>query len=219
MKMPAFVGRTRPVGIAIEQQPEVEAAAGEHPERLVDVGADRLGVDAAEIRVALLVDLGDPDAAAGQQAGQPATAGAPHRVDQDVDVGRLEGIEVDRAPDEPLVAFVRIEPFDEAGRLGVGERPPLDRDPAVSRELGLDEPEDVGPGRGARRRLDLEAVVDPRVVAGGDHDPGRGTALDDLVRAHLGRAPRGRPARPGCRWARSTSAAAWAKCSDAKRRS
>ena len=43
------------------------------------------------------------------------------------------------------------------------------------------------PGRGAGRCLDLEAVVDPRVVAGGDDDAGRRAALDDLVRAHLGR--------------------------------
>ena len=47
--------------------------------------------------------------------------------------------------------------------------------------------QDVGAGRGAGRRLDLEAVVDPRVVARGDDDAGRGAALDDLVRAHLGR--------------------------------
>ena len=44
-----------------------------------------------------------------------------------------------------------------------------------------------GPRRGTGRRLDLEAVVDPRVVAGGDDDARGGAALDDLVRAHLGR--------------------------------
>ena len=60
-------------------------------------------------------------------------------------------------------------------------------DPAVDRDPRLDDRQDLGAGRGPGRRLDLEAVVDPRVVAGGDDDAGRRAALDDLVRAHLGR--------------------------------
>ena len=186
MNVPRSSAAPGPVGVAVEQQAEVEAAAGEHRQRLVDVRPDRLGVDPAEVRVALLVDLGDPDPPAGQQPRQPAAAGAPHRIDQDADVGRPERVEVDRPPDEPLVALVGIEALDQAGRLGVGERPAGDGDPAVGRQPGLDHAQDVGAGRRAGRRLDLEAVVDPRVVAGGDHDPGRRAPLDDLVRAHLG---------------------------------
>ena len=37
------------------------------------------------------------------------------------------------------------------------------------------------PGGRAGRRLDLEPVVRPRIVAGGDDDPGRRASLDDLV--------------------------------------
>ena len=85
------------------------------------------GIDAAEVRVALLVDLGDPDPSARQQSGDPAAPGAPHRVDQDAQVGRPQGVEVDRAPDEPLVALERVEPLDQAGRLRVGERAARDR--------------------------------------------------------------------------------------------
>ena len=91
------------------------------PERLVDVRPDRLGVDAAEVRVALLVDLGDPDPAAGEQAGDPAGAGALHRLDEDASVGRLERIEVERPPQEALVALERVEPLDQPGGLGLGE--------------------------------------------------------------------------------------------------
>ena len=130
----ALVGRAGPVGVAVEQQAEVVAARGEDPERLVDVRADRLRVDAAEERVALLVDLVDAEPPAGQQPRQPAAPGAPHRVDQDRRVGRLERVEVDGPPDEPLVALERVEPLDEPGRLRVGERPPLEADPAVLRE-------------------------------------------------------------------------------------
>ena len=39
----------------------------------------------------------DPDPPAGQQPRDPAGPGAPHRVDEDVDVGRLERVEVDGA--------------------------------------------------------------------------------------------------------------------------
>ena len=147
----ALVGGAGPVRVAVEQQPQVVAAAGQDRERLVDVRADRFRVDAAEVRVSLLVDLVDPDAAAGQQARDPATPRAPHRVDEDRGVGRLERVEVDGRPDEPLVAVVRVEPLDEAGRLGVGERPAVDGDAAVVRETRLDHPEDVGAGCGAGR--------------------------------------------------------------------
>jgi hypothetical protein len=34
---------------------------------------------------------------------------------------RLQRVEVDRPPDEPLVALERVEALDEPGRLGVGE--------------------------------------------------------------------------------------------------
>ena len=70
----ALVGRAGAVRVAVEQQAQVVAAAGEDAERLVDVRPDRLRVDAAEVRVALLVDLGDPDLAR-----RPAAAGSSPR--------------------------------------------------------------------------------------------------------------------------------------------
>jgi hypothetical protein len=75
-----------------------------------------------------------------------------------------------------------------------------------------------GPAAAPGRRLDLEAVVGPGVVAGGDDDAGRGLPLDDLERGHLRRHGPGAKA-IGMSWARTTSAAAAAKCSLAKRRS
>ena len=52
-------------------------------------------------------------------------------------------VEVDRPPDEPLVALERVEPLDQPGRLGVGERAPVESDPAVGGEPSLDDAEDV----------------------------------------------------------------------------
>ena len=72
----------------------------------------------------------------------------------------------------------------------------------------LEDRQDVGPRGGPGRRLDLEPVVGPRVVAGGDHDPGRGAPLDDLVARHLGRDGVAGDRRPGCRGRGATSAAA-----------
>ena len=46
----ALVGGTGPVRVAVEEQPEIVAAAGQDRQRLVDVRPDRLRVDAAEIR-------------------------------------------------------------------------------------------------------------------------------------------------------------------------
>ena len=51
----------------------------------------------------------------------------------------------------------------------------------------LDHGQDVRARRGTARRLDLEAVVRPGVVRGGDHHAARRAPLDHLVRGHLGR--------------------------------
>ena len=214
-----LVGRPGPVGVAVEEQAQVVAAAGQDAERLVHVRPDRLGVDPAEVRIALGVDLVDPDLAAGQQARQPVGPGAVHRVDQDAHVGGLEGVDVDRPPDVLLVALVRVVPVDQAGRLGVGERAARDRRPAVRGDRRLEDGQDLRAGGRAGRRLDLEAVVGPGVVAGRDHDAGRGCPARRPRTTTSGSARRGGRRRPGCRWASRTSAAAAAKCSEAKRRS
>ena len=117
----AFIGGARPVSVPVEEQAEVVAAAGQNRQGLVDVRTDRLGVDPAEIGVPLLVDLVDPDAPSAQQAGDPAAPGAPHRVHEDRQVRRPQGVEIERPPHEPLVSLERIEPLDEPGGLGVVE--------------------------------------------------------------------------------------------------
>ena len=56
-----LVRRARPVGIPVEQQRQVVATLDRETQRLVDVRADRLRVEATEVRVAFLMDLVDPD--------------------------------------------------------------------------------------------------------------------------------------------------------------
>ena len=168
-------------------RPEVVAAPGQDAQRLVDVRRDRLRVDAAEPRVALGVDLGDLDLAAGQQPRDPARAGAPHRLDQDAHVRGLEPIEVQRALGVFDVPGIRVEALDlPAATASANERVRRLRAGVVADRL-LEHGQDVRAGRGAARRLDLEAVVRPRVVRGRDHDAARGAPLDHLVRGHLRR--------------------------------
>ena len=182
-----LVGGARAVGVTIEEQAHVVATAGQDPQRLVDVRPDRLGIDPTEIRIPFGVDLANPDLAAGQEPRQPFGPGAVHRVDEDAHVGGLERIEINRPADVLLVARIRVVPVDEAGGLGVRERPARNRRPAVRRDRRLEDGQDLGARCRAGRCLDLEAVVGPRVVAGRDHDSGRRAALDNLVRRHLGR--------------------------------
>ena len=200
MNVPLLVGRAGAVGVAVEQQAEVVAALGRTPERLVDVRADGLRVDAAEPGVALGVDLVDADPAAGQQAPDPAGARAAHRLDQHAHGFGPESIEVERAAHVVHVAGVRVEALDRARVLGIRERP---REAAPTRPAramtAFDLRQHVRARGGARGRLDLEAVVGPRVVRGGDHDPAGGAALHDLVRGHLGRDRRRPRTPPGCR--------------------
>src|SRR2546428_12537463 len=101
-----------PVGVAAQREAQVEPATGEHAQCLVDVRANGLRVDAAEIRVPLLVDLRYTDLSASEQARQPSGTRSPHGLHQDVHVRGANGVQVDRPSQEPLVARVRIAALD-----------------------------------------------------------------------------------------------------------
>ena len=195
------------------------AAGRQDAQGLVDVRTDRLRVDAAEVRVALLVDLVDADPAAREQAADPAGAGAPHRVDEHVEVRRLERIEVDRPADELLVAVERIEPLDEPGRLGVRQRPALDCaampliDSRASTTARISGPAAAPVGAFTLKPLSTHglwlAVMTMPAAAP------RSTTSYELI--CVGTAWTAR--KTGMSWASRTSAAASAKCSEANRRS
>ena len=145
----ALVGCSRAVGVAVQQEAQVEPATGEHAQCLVDVRANGLRVDAAEIRVPLLVDLRYPDLSASEQARKPSGTRSPHGLHQDVHVRGANGVQVDRPSQEPLVARVRIVALDHARLLGVRERAPLDCPAAVLGDRRLEHFQDVRTGRGS----------------------------------------------------------------------
>ena len=74
---PPLVRGPGAVRVAVEQESQVVRAIGEEAERLIDVRTDRFGIDATEIRVALLVDLVDPDPPACQVGGSASPTRPP----------------------------------------------------------------------------------------------------------------------------------------------
>ena len=213
-----LVGGTGPIGVAIEQQAEVVAATGQDAQRLVDVRADGLRVDAAEARVALGWISVHLDLAAGQQARNPARTGAPHRLDENVHVGGPQPVEVDGPRRVDLIRVERVEALDHAGRLGLGERTRGRRRTGAVADRLLERGQDGRAGGRAGVGLDLEAVVGPRVVRGGDHDAARrvrSTTSYEAIWVGIGAAAMA----TAMSCASSTSAAACAKYSLAKRRS
>ena len=130
----------------------------------------------------------DVDPSAGEQPADPAGPGAPQRVDEDPRVGGPERVEVERPPDEPLVARDR-------GRSARRDRPPRRRRRA-------------GPGSAGRRSSAITAssvasssgpaaapvgalTLNPLSVHGlwlaVMTMPAAAPALDDLEARHLGR--------------------------------
>ena len=166
MKVPSLVDGAGAIGVAIEQEAEVVAAVTTRPSASSTCGPDGLRIEAAEPRVALAVDLVDDDAAAPQEAPDPARPRAEERVDEDAHGLGTQPVEVERAPHVGLVARERVEALDAAGRLGVVERPARRRLARRARAMTCSTVgQDVGVGGRARGRLDLEAVVRPGVVA------------------------------------------------------
>ena len=157
-------------------------------EPLVDVGADRLGVDAAEVRVALGVQLANGQPAVADQPRVPAGAGPVQVLDEDAPLGGADLLDVDDAVELVPEARVGVEDLDEARVDGIGVI--ATRRQLVGRVLvhrGLDGGEHLRRGGAAGIGLDLEAVVRPWVVARGDDDAGARPELAGEEAADLGR--------------------------------
>ena len=176
--------------IAIEQEAEVVVATAHPLQNRIDMRSDRLGVHATEPWVSLASHLLDHELPPSEEAADPASASAVHRVDEDAPLHVRQGGEVKVALDIAAIAWVGVVALDQAGRLGIGEGAALELRSARLGNEGLDALEEGGARRGAARCLHLEAVIQPRIVACGDHHTHRGTARDHLIRGHL---------RGGCR--------------------
>ena len=192
--------------------------AGRDPgQRLVDVRPDRLGVDPPKYGLRSLwisvIRIRPSRSRRGIQPEPTPYSGSTRR-----EVGGLQLVEVDRPADELLVALEQVEALDQPGRLGVGQRPALDRRAAVLRDRRLEDRQDVA----ARGRPLGALTLKPLSVHG----------LCDAVITIPAAAPRsttsyeliwvGTPwvaRKTGMSWASRTSDAAAAKCSEANRRS
>ena len=115
-----------------------------------------------------------------QQAREPAGAVAPHRVDQDLETGVLDRLDVDQAGNLLQVSRGGVETLHLPGGLGLGEWDAL-RSGRVVGDQGFDLFQPAGGDRPAELVAHLEAVIGGRVVRSGDIDGSRRLPGDDRV--------------------------------------
>ena len=165
-----LVAHGDPIRVSVGGDADVRSVAQDRPAQGAEVFRARLGRVAAEQRVRLGADGRDLRLPRANEIPQDAAAAAVHAVDHGAQGGAADHPEIDHRP--------------QARHVGGEERLATVRDPAGARrppaQECLDAPGQLGRSAAAERRLDLEAVVLRRIVAGGDADPER-----CLFRHHL----------------------------------
>src|SRR5207249_1509084 len=116
-----LIGETGAVGVAIDRESDVGALLWDPREELVDVRRDRLGVHAAEVRVALRMQLDDARLPAAEQTREVAARAAKERLAHDRVAGGAERVEVEELRDACEVVGRGVEDLDETLRLRVIE--------------------------------------------------------------------------------------------------
>ena len=157
--------------------------------QLAEVLLVALGREAAEVRVAIVVDDLDLDAGLEQEVVEVVARGAVQRVDGDAQAALADRVDVDLLAQLVEVAVLRIDLLDQLGLL-------VDVEPLVLLlhrvDLVLDRLRDLGQRRRAVRRRELQPVVLGRVVRRGEVDRAHGLAADglerDARRRHVARA-------------------------------
>ena len=163
-----------PIGVAVRDDAQVLAADLHDADRRIDVGRDRLGVHAAEQRVALIAQLGHRRPSASDHLRDVSVSGPVHAVVDDAQPGVLDRIEVDYARDLRVIGLARVIRADEPVRhAGLGGRHVLE---------GVDVPLQLGDDLrwrcAACLGLVLVAVEHVRVVARRDHGGAGRLAVD-----------------------------------------
>ena len=176
-----FVHQADAVGIAVQGQTDGSGAGGRHAAaKLREVGGDGFGLrHSGESRVGFGAQFGHGGAAARQQAGDVAGAGAVHRIHQYGQAGIADGVQVNQAGDRFPVGRAGVNVPQQAGGAG-GVR----RDGA-RRAGGCDAHfQRIGnrlAGAAAQSGFELETAPGRRVVAGGDDHAGAGAAPRHFV--------------------------------------
>ena len=101
-----LVGESEAVAVAVSGEADVVAALRQHLELVPQVGRDRLWrADAGERGVAMAVNLLDARRAVAQRLGEVALRGAIHRVDEDVELGLVDRVDVVELPQALDVSY------------------------------------------------------------------------------------------------------------------
>ena len=171
----SLVDDANAVRVAVGADAEVLASDLHESHRGVDVRRDRLGVQTAEERVALVVQLGHRRTPAADHFGDVAIAGAVHALVHDAQPGVLDRVEVDHACDLRVVRRPGIVGAHQPDRHPViGSRHVVER-VDVAFELG----DHLRRHGAAGLSLVLVAVELVGVVTGCDRDRSGRLAVDD----------------------------------------
>ena len=140
-------------------------------------------MDAVEAGVHLAAQLGDVAAGLREKFAQIDATGSVHGVDGDAQAAGADAVEIDDVADVRVVRGQGIEALDAPGSQGVSVVHSLGFDVVcqVGMDTGLDGLGRLWRGGAAVGRLELDAIVAGRVVAGGDHDAAVGCVVDDGV--------------------------------------
>ena len=157
------IEHSQPVGVAVLGDGQIEASAAHALGCGGEVRADRLGVHAAEERVALGPKRRDAKAtrAARKDLRDQRASGSVHRVGKDGELRRADRRDVHQGREPLAVGGLQIHHLDATGARGARQR-------LVG--LGGDRLVVLRRGASAEVSLDLEPVVPTGVVAGRDRD-------------------------------------------------
>ena len=170
-----LVEHSEPVGVAVLGDCEVEPPGHDFPVSRVQVRPDRLGMDAAEERVALGAERDDACRAGPDDVGDQGPRRAVDRVGENGEPGLADRGQIEERREPLAVRRHEIDARDPTGPGGHGERP-VRRPGDLLVELGRRAPAEV--------RLHLEAVVRRGIVAGRDRDPAGKPEPPDVVGHH-----------------------------------
>src|SRR6185437_1596671 len=163
-----FGDRANAVGVAIGDEAAVALLAHHRLLRFAHVRLDGLGINAGKQRVHLGANLDKVDAALGEDAGQHSASRAIHAVDEELEAGAGDPVDVGEFLDGGDVGLLEV---------GLGDRGRASRFGKRSIELLLDGGDDCRTRRAAVTGLVLHSIPVPGIVAGGNHHPAGGVEV------------------------------------------
>ena len=180
-ELAVLIADAHAVGVAIGDEAHVRAKCERLRQRRIHVGLDRLrALHLRKERVARRVDFADSRAPAAEQSREPARRVAPHRLDEHVQPGVAQPLQVYQPAKMGDVRGIGIEARDQPARLRRVQIEPRHVAQGGG-DSGFDFLQARWGNRAAGGIAHLEAVIRGRIVARGDVDRAARPALHHRV--------------------------------------